>query len=149
MDLEGSLLSKASEMRFILTTPWALMLLILALPINEPEAKKPVKATTEEVVTATMKWLQGFLQEEDTRELLQEFSHVKGSITVDVTVWAKGNPAGLPFGRGRVQTVFFADTDIEDHRFNGRFKDLLRDQKFDWKMKKSEQVKVSYTFEIQ
>lgn len=127
----------------------ALILALLLTIASGTYAKKPVKTTEEEVKAATISWLEGFLQEEGTRELLAEFRDVSGNITVDIVVWAKGNPAGLPYGRGRVQTVFFADTNIEDHRFNGRFKDLLREKKFDWKMKKGSQVKLSYTFEIQ
>ncbi|MBE0640765.1 MAG: hypothetical protein IH599_01935 [Bacteroidales bacterium] len=94
-------------------------------------------------------WLLGFLSEEDTRELMSEHPQAKGTFTWDIVIAAQGAVTSkASFGKARIQTVFMAESNINDHNFAGKFKDLLKAKVFDWKMRKGEQVKVRFTFEI-
>ena len=122
-------------------------LLLTIMPIVS-FAGKPVK-TNQEVAEAGLSWLHNLMEEEEIKQLLKEFPDVQGKMHFDLTLHAKGQTAPRAYGRGRVQTAFLADTNIEDHQFTGRFREYLKSKKFDWKMPKGMQVKISYSFDIQ
>jgi hypothetical protein len=124
-----------------------LVLLLTTMPIGSL-AGKPVK-THQEAEEAGLVWLHNLMAEEDIKQLLKEFPDVQGKMHFDLTLHAKGQTAPNAYGRGRVQTAFLADTNIEDHQFTGRFREYLKSKKFDWKMPKGMQVKISYSFDIQ
>lgn len=129
-----------------LLKPVLLVLLLAAMPIGS-FAGKPVK-TNQEVAEAGLSWLAGLMEEEAIRQLLKEFPDVQGKMHFDLTLHAKGQTAPNAYGRGRIQTAFLANTDIDDHQFTGRFREYLKSKKFDWKMPKGMQVKISYSFDI-
>ena len=122
-------------------------LLLTIMPIVS-FAGKPVK-TNQEVAEAGLSWLHNLMAEEEIKQLLKEFPDVQGKMHFDLTLHAKGQTAPNAFGRARIQTAFLADTNIEDHQFTGRFREYLKSKKFDWKMPKGMQVKISYSFDIQ
>ncbi|HRY97455.1 MAG TPA: hypothetical protein P5550_00210 [Bacteroidales bacterium] len=129
--------------------PLILFFFLLVIPVWASLAQSRVLKDPEEIRAEANAWLQGLLTEEATVELLGAYTGTRGSMTFDLTLSAEGTAGKKPgYGKGRIQTVFLAETDITDHNFTGKFKDLLKEKVFDWKMQKGTQVKIRFTYEI-
>ena len=69
--------------------PLLLLTALTILPAWELSAGKPLKTDEKDIRTTVRAWLEGFLGEEETRQVIAQYPGVKGEQTWDLVVHAK------------------------------------------------------------